>query len=315
MRHICKLASVALFPLAVPAMAADFTGIRFDYTGQFEMWTAPKQGYYSIAAWGASGGTGAYLNPGFIIDSVGGRGIGIADRVFLTKGQVLSIAVGGAGQGNRNTDSGGGGGGGSFIGRVGSNDPVVIAGGGGGGGWNIRQAASGGDAIFGPVPPIGSVCDNGNGQGGLGGADGAGGGGGWCGDGGSGIFAEGVGGEGGGGYLSARNLQGGAGSVYIGTGFPGGFGGGGGGALCAGGGGGGYAGGRGGSGFVCDGFGGGGGSSYASLSARILGYTPHGENGWVAISYVPEPDTWVLLIAGFGLTGTAMRRRRSSLAA
>ncbi len=315
MRTVCKMASVALLGVAMPAGAVDFTSIRFDYTGQFQVWTVPKAGYYLIAAWGASGGTGAFLNPGFSIESVGGRGIGIGDRVFLSKGQVLAIAVGGAGQGNRGSDSGGGGGGGSFIGRVGSNDPVVVAGGGGGGGWNITETASGGDAFFGVVPPIGAVCANGNGQGGAGGADGAGGGGGWCSDGASGFFDEGGGGEGGGGYLSIRNLQGGAGSTFIGTGFPGGFGGGGGGALCAGGGGGGYAGGNGAPSRFCDGVGGGGGSSYASLNARVLGFTPRGENGWVAISSVPEPGSWALLIAGFGLIGAVMRRRRATVRA
>jgi hypothetical protein len=30
---------------------------------------------------------------------------------------------------------------------------------------------------------------------------------------------------------------------------------------------------------------------------------------------VPEPATWTMLIAGFGLVGTAVRRRREALAA
>jgi hypothetical protein len=30
---------------------------------------------------------------------------------------------------------------------------------------------------------------------------------------------------------------------------------------------------------------------------------------------VPEPASWVMLIAGFGLTGAAMRRRRSTVVA
>ena len=60
--------------------------------------------------------------------------------------------------------------------------------------------------------------------------------------------------------------------------------------------------------------GGGGGSSFASLNARLLGYAPLYQNGWVVISSVPEPGTWALLITGFGLTGAAMRRRRSAAA-
>ena len=34
-----------------------------------------------------------------------------------------------------------------------------------------------------------------------------------------------------------------------------------------------------------------------------------------ASSFVPEPASWAMLIAGFGLTGAAMRRRRSAVAA
>jgi hypothetical protein len=35
---------------------------------------------------------------------------------------------------------------------------------------------------------------------------------------------------------------------------------------------------------------------------------------WVDESAVPEPQSWTLLIAGFGLTGTAMRRRNRAIA-
>jgi hypothetical protein len=42
-------------------------------------------------------------------------------------------------------------------------------------------------------------------------------------------------------------------------------------------------------------------------------------NGWwgpnVLLSNVPEPSSWAMLIAGFGLTGAAMRRRRSTAVA
>ena len=34
----------------------------------------------------------------------------------------------------------------------------------------------------------------------------------------------------------------------------------------------------------------------------------------VGASYIPEPASWALLIAGFGLTGTALRRHRTALA-
>jgi hypothetical protein len=32
------------------------------------------------------------------------------------------------------------------------------------------------------------------------------------------------------------------------------------------------------------------------------------------VTFVPEPENWALLIAGFGLTGAAMRRRRPVVA-
>jgi hypothetical protein len=42
-------------------------------------------------------------------------------------------------------------------------------------------------------------------------------------------------------------------------------------------------------------------------------YTTDGEfgRGALTISTVPEPDSWALLIAGFGLTGATLRRRRA----
>nr|WP_243450482.1 PEPxxWA-CTERM sorting domain-containing protein [Polymorphobacter glacialis] len=37
--------------------------------------------------------------------------------------------------------------------------------------------------------------------------------------------------------------------------------------------------------------------------------------GFTAGTAVPEPASWALLIAGFGLTGAAMRRRRQAIVA
>jgi hypothetical protein len=34
----------------------------------------------------------------------------------------------------------------------------------------------------------------------------------------------------------------------------------------------------------------------------------------LALPAIPEPATWAMLIAGFGLTGAAMRRRRAAIA-
>jgi hypothetical protein len=44
-----------------------------------------------------------------------------------------------------------------------------------------------------------------------------------------------------------------------------------------------------------------------------VGYGPLLDN--VVVTQVPEPATWAMLIAGFGLVGSAMRRRRTAVAA
>lgn len=54
-------------------------------------------------------------------------------------------------------------------------------------------------------------------------------------------------------------------------------------------------------------------SASSNIQFRSLGPSPLGsvlDN--VSISLVPEPANWMLLIAGFGMTGFAMRRRRLS---
>ena len=62
----------------------------------------------------------------------------------------------------------------------------------------------------------------------------------------------------------------------------------------------------------------------SSLTLQFFQNTVPG-NGWVFVSEVsfngvpnnavPEPASWAMLIAGFGLTGAAMRRRRRVTAA
>jgi hypothetical protein len=83
-----------------------------------------------------------------------------------------------------------------------------------------------------------------------------------------------------------------------------------------GGGGGGYSGGAGG---MLDSNGGGGGSYIADDATWLYGLDgANAGNGWVSINFlsaVPEPSNWAMLIAGFGLTGAAMRRRRFLVAA
>jgi hypothetical protein len=72
----------------------------------------------------------------------GGRGAEIGGDFSLTAGEMLRIAVGGAGSDGLRAGAGGGG---SFV--VGPNDtPMVIAGGGGGGG-NVLVSPSPGKAV------------------------------------------------------------------------------------------------------------------------------------------------------------------------
>lgn len=62
------------------------------------------------------------------------------------------------------------------------------------------------------------------------------------------------------------------------------------------------------------------GSSYGAISAKYTFITPQGvypsSRGKQSFAFaaVPEPGTWALLIAGFGLTGAALRRSRQRLA-
>jgi hypothetical protein len=64
----------------------------------------------------------------------------------------------------------------------------------------------------------------------------------------------------------------------------------------------------------------GGGSALTSLTSTAdsialnLGVIRDGETYVFALSAVPEPASWAMLIAGFGLTGAAMRRRRPAMA-
>src|SRR5262245_11576258 len=85
--------------LSHPAAHADPIVFDFTYTGSLVTFTVPTTDTYQILAFGAQGGAGG----GF-----GGRGAEIGGDVSLTAGEMLQIAVGGAGMSN-------GGGGGSFV--------------------------------------------------------------------------------------------------------------------------------------------------------------------------------------------------------
>ncbi|MCS6986729.1 MAG: PEPxxWA-CTERM sorting domain-containing protein [Sphingomonadaceae bacterium] len=58
--------------------------------------------------------------------------------------------------------------------------------------------------------------------------------------------------------------------------------------------------------------------AFLNAAGRNIGHTldirfPSG-NVW-PVAYIPEPETWAMLIPGFGLVGAAARRRRPGIAA
>jgi len=260
------LAGTAFLALAASGSAAHAQRVNFTYTGSLVTFTVPKNGTYQILAFGAQGGNGIWVPTG--VFGAGGRGAEIGGDFILTGGEMLQIAVGGAGS---NNSFGGGGGGGSFVVGPG-NMPLVIAGGGGGGG------ATGGTGFAG--------------QGGLSGPDGGGRNGGTGGNGGSSQPGV-LGGGGGGGFFSAGGnaflggTGGGAFPDLAGGSVGGGFGGGGGGAARGGGGGGGYSGGSGGSGGLAGAGPGGGGGSFDAGTDQVLVADMQTGNGEVVITAVP----------------------------
>lgn len=287
-RHLLRTTLGPALVLAAFDQLAQGQTNDFIYTGSFTNWTVPATGIYHIAAFGAQGGS---VSNSF----TGGLGARIEGHFNLVAGQVLSIAVGGAG-GVGGLGGGSGGGGGTFVTSGGS--PLVIAGGGGGGG------NGGGSGGFGGGGGSGSNGSGGfSSSGGFGGGSGGFGGfGGLPGGGGSGGF----GGGGGGGFLGnggpATNsapsgfgfpagLAGGAGYGIGGTNGAGGFGGGGGGGtggFGAGGGGGGYSGGGGGGGADSGGFGGGGGGGGGSFN---IGANP------VAVGSIKSGNGFLQIVA------------------
>ena len=309
------LAGAAFLGLAASGSGARATLFDSTYSGSLIDFTVPTTDIYQILAFGAQGGSGTCSFGCAPVDiGAGGLGAEIGGDFTLTAGEVLQIAVGGAG-GNGSvpqqiTVNGvpinayeggtpGGGGGGSFVVGPG-NTPLVIAGGGGGGGGVEGSGSSpGGGGLIGEdggASPFGGA----GGTGGNGGAAGiafnpAGGGGGFFGAGGNGPDATG----------------GGAFPVLAGGTVGGGFGGGGGtgNIESGGGGGGGYSGGGGGGGDHTYSYPGGGGGSFDAGIDQILLADFRTGNGEVVITeLVPEPATIALL--GAGLAGLAAVRGR-----
>jgi hypothetical protein len=104
--------------LAILASAAKANAETFVFTGAAQSFTASVSGEYAVELLGASGGTSSHFNV------PGGLGAEVSGDIFLTKGEDLTLFVGGQG-------GGGGGGGGSALGGGGGSG---FSGGGGGGG-------------------------------------------------------------------------------------------------------------------------------------------------------------------------------------
>ena len=88
----------------------------------YQDWTVPVSGNYTFTVRGASGWNGS-----------GGGGVGrgaiVEGKVALTKGEVITIAVGQVGEAGTNAAYGGSGGG-TFVVRKTGNEPLFVAGGG-----------------------------------------------------------------------------------------------------------------------------------------------------------------------------------------
>jgi len=93
-----------------------------DFQG-YQDWTVPVSGVYEFTVSGASGFNGS--GAGGV-----GRGATVKGRVTLTKGEVVTIAVGQVGEAPSANGIYGGSGGGTFVVRKSGNQPLFVAGGG-----------------------------------------------------------------------------------------------------------------------------------------------------------------------------------------
>ena len=262
---------------------------NFSYTGAAEAFIVPP-GVTSIHVdlWGAAGGGAS--NHFLSVPGRGGGGWALAD-LQVTPGEQLTLLVGGAGKtgwilasGEAGTPPDFGGGGGGFNGGGNGNMghsgsfQFLYAGGGGGGATTLLRGSTR------------LMVAGGGGRDSIRGGDFAGGGGGGL----SGLAGQGTGG-GAGGTQTTGGSQG-LGGNAVGR---------------AGGGDGGYFGGRGGNNAA-----GGGSSSFVGGLGLTAGDTLSNYNlgdgrarFTFSVSVVPEPATWLLMVAGVGVL---MQRRRGA---
>ena len=218
-------------------------------------WAVPKDGNYTIEAWGAQGGRSNCYGPN------GGQGARVRGTFSLNQGDTLKMVVGQRGS-NQCYDCGGGGA--SYVCTSGNQALLVAAGGGGG-------SASG---MSGPGPFYGRTSTNGGSTSWATGGSANNGGGGMTAGGGGGVT-----GNGGGSWYGrsfTNGSQGGPGPA------PGGFGGGGGGGQTNGaGGGGGYGGG----GASYWSFYGAGGGSYNGGTGQSNSDNANSNDGKISITF------------------------------
>ena len=294
---------VVLLFVTPAAHAATVT--RYSFAGATQSFTVAATGIYSISALGGSGGNG--LTSGRTATN-GGLATLMNLSTQLNAGVTYNVVVGGAGINATLAGSGGGGGGGSFIFDDSYNLLLAVGGGGGGGslansnGGNATLAGAGLTGQSFTAPIYGVAFGGRSGALGTGGRSGAA----------ATAFSQPVltGGAGGGGFLtyggngfrSLGGMSGSAGGVFGGIGYAGG------------GGGSGYSGGGGGGGAAA----GGGGSSFHDAVSLLVGQNIANTigDGYIEfkfekpISSVPEAASWTTMLAGFGLIGATVRRRR-----
>ena len=291
--------------LFVTPTAHAATVTRYSFAGATQSFTVATTGIYSVSALGGSGGNGL---TGSSAATSGGLATLMRLTTQLNAGMTYNVVVGGAGINATLAGSGGGGGGGSFIFDDSFN--LLLGVGGGGGGGSLANSNGGNATLVGAAlvgqsftSPVYGVAAGGRagalGTGGRSGATAT-------------AFSQPLltGGAGGGGFLtyggngfrSLGGISGSAGGVLGGI------------ANAGGGGGGGYSGGGGGGGAAA----GGGGSSFHDAVSELVTHsvaTTKGD-GYVEFTLdrvldpIPEPASWTTMLAGFGLIGTSMRRRR-----
>ena len=93
------MAGTAFLGLAASGSAARAVPFDFTYTGSLVDFTVPATGSYQILALGGHGGSGFLEEVPFVplVIGPGGKGAEIGGNFILTAGEVLQIAVGGAG--------------------------------------------------------------------------------------------------------------------------------------------------------------------------------------------------------------------------